>query len=59
MAIVSLPVAVLVHSVTAWIFGFLVARPFWNTAILAPLFISSALVSGTALVLLVAWTVRG
>jgi dimethyl sulfoxide reductase membrane subunit len=58
MAIVSLPVAVLVHSVTAWIFGFLVARPFWNTAILAPLFISSALVSGTALVLLVAWTVR-
>lgn len=58
MAIVTLPVAVLVHSVTAWIFGFLVARPFWNTAILAPLFISSALVSGTALVLLVAWVVR-
>jgi dimethyl sulfoxide reductase membrane subunit len=58
MAIVSLPVAVLVHSVTAWIFGFLVARPFWNTAILAPLFISSALVSGTALVLVVAWLVK-
>ena len=58
MAVVTLPVAVLVHSVTAWIFGFLVARPFWNTAILAPLFISSALVSGTALVLIVAWVVR-
>ena len=58
MAMVTLPVAVLVHSVTAWIFGFLVARPFWNTAILAPLFISSALVSGTALVLIVAWIVR-
>jgi dimethyl sulfoxide reductase membrane subunit len=55
MAIVTLPIAVLVHSVTAWIFGFLVARPFWNTAILAPLFISSALVSGTALVLVVTW----
>ena len=54
-AIVSLPVAILVHSVTAWIFGLLVARPFWNTALLAPLFISSALVSGTALVLLIAW----
>ena len=54
-AIVSLPVAVLVHSVTAWIFGLLVARPFWNTALLAPMFISSALVSGTALVLLIAW----
>lgn len=51
MAIVSLPVAILVHSVTAWIFGLLVARPFWNTPLLAPLFISSALVSGTALVI--------
>ena len=49
MAIVSLPVAILVHSVTAWIFGLLVARPFWNTPLLAPLFISSALVSGTCL----------
>ena len=58
MAMVSLPVAVLVHSITAWIFGFLVARPFWNTAILAPLFISSALVSGTALVLVIAWIVQ-
>lgn len=58
MAMVTLPVAVLVHSITAWIFGFLIARPFWNTAILAPLFISSALVSGTALVLIVAWIVR-
>lgn len=53
MAMVTLPVAVLVHSVTAWIFGLVVARPWWNTALLAPLFISSALVSGTALVLLV------
>jgi dimethyl sulfoxide reductase membrane subunit len=57
MAIVTLPVAVLVHSVTAWIFGLLVARPFWNTALMAPLFISSALVSGTALILLVTWVV--
>jgi dimethyl sulfoxide reductase membrane subunit len=56
MAIISLPVAVLVHSVTAWIFGLLVARPFWNTALLAPMFITSALVSGTALILLIAWT---
>lgn len=53
MAFVALPAAILVHSVTAWIFGLLVARPFWNTAILAPMFISSALVSGTALVIFV------
>ncbi|MFA5891884.1 MAG: NrfD/PsrC family molybdoenzyme membrane anchor subunit [Actinomycetota bacterium] len=54
MAVITLPVAVLVHSVTAWIFGLLVARPFWNTALMAPLFISSALVSGTALLIIVA-----
>lgn len=57
MAMITLPVAVLVHSITAFIFGLLVARPFWNTALMAPLFISSALVSGTALILLVAWLV--
>lgn len=55
MALVSLPVAIVVHSVTAWIFGLLVARPFWNTPLLAPLFISSALVSGTSLVVGIAY----
>jgi molybdopterin-containing oxidoreductase family membrane subunit len=54
LAFVALPAAVLVHSVTAWIFGLLVARPFWNTALLAPMFVSSALVSGTALLIVVA-----
>lgn len=54
VAFVALPAAVFVHSVTAWIFGLVVARPFWNTALMAPLFISSALVSGTALVIVVA-----
>ena len=57
MAFIALPAAVLVHSVTAWIFGLLVARPFWNTALLAPMFISSALVSGTALLIAVAHVV--
>lgn len=58
MAQITLPVAVLVHSVTAWIFGLMVARPFWNTPLLAPMFISSALVSGTALVILVSMMAR-
>jgi dimethyl sulfoxide reductase membrane subunit len=53
LAIITLPVAVLVHSVTAWIFGLLVARPFWHTPLLAPMFITSALVSGTALVVVI------
>ncbi len=58
MALVALPVAVLVHSITAWIFGLLVARPFWNSPLLAPMFISSALVSGMALLLVVSVILR-
>lgn len=56
VAIVSrfaLPVAILVHSVTAWIFGLEIAREAWNTAILAPIFVASAMDSGLALLLVV------
>ena len=48
----ALPVAILVHSVTAWIFGLEIAREAWNTAILAPIFVASALDSGLALLIL-------
>ncbi len=48
----ALPVAILVHSVTAWIFGLEVAKEAWNTAILAPIFVASALDSGLALLVL-------
>ncbi|NMC72151.1 MAG: polysulfide reductase NrfD [Myxococcales bacterium] len=58
LAAVALPAAVLVHSITAWIFGLLVARPFWNTALLAPMFISSALVSGLGLLIVAAHLVQ-
>ncbi len=50
---VALIVAVLVHSVTAWIFGLQVSHEFWNTALMAPWFVSSALVSGLSLVMIV------
>jgi len=57
MAFIALPAAVLVHSITAWIFGLLVARPFWNTALLAPMLISSALVAGLGLLIVTAYVV--
>ena len=38
VSVVALVTAVLVHSVTAWIFGLEVAREAWHTAILAPIF---------------------
>ena len=54
MAYAGLPTAVLLHSITAWIFGLQISRPWWNTALMAPLFVTSAILSGTALIALVA-----
>ncbi|WP_080799199.1 NrfD/PsrC family molybdoenzyme membrane anchor subunit [Arabiibacter massiliensis] len=48
----ALPVAILVHSVTAWIFGLEMAREGWYSAIMAPLFVVSAMDSGLALLIL-------
>jgi dimethyl sulfoxide reductase membrane subunit len=58
LAWVALPAAVLVHSITAWIFGLQISRGFWYSAIMPPLFICSALVSGLALVIIVALLTR-
>src|SRR4051794_12605072 len=53
MSCVALPVAILVHSVTAWIFGLQIARDGWHSALMAPLFVASALDSGLALLIIV------
>ena len=58
VSVVALVCAVLVHSVTAWIFGLQQAHEFWHTALLGPWFVSSALVCGTALVLVVCVALR-
>ncbi len=49
--------AIGIHTVTAFLYAGLGARPFWHTALLAPRFIASAFVSGPAL--LVAILVSG
>ncbi len=48
----SIPLAISIHTVTAFLFMGLKARPFWHTAILAPRFLASAFCSGPALLLL-------
>jgi molybdopterin-containing oxidoreductase family membrane subunit len=58
MAWVALPAAILLHSITAWIFGLQISRGFWYSAIMAPMFIASALVSGLGLVILLSLIVR-
>lgn len=55
LAFASVPAAVLLHSVTAWIMGLAKATPGWHTALLAPVFVGSALASGLALVTLVSF----
>lgn len=58
ISVIALVTAVLVHSVTAWIFGLQAGRAMWHTALLAPWFVSSALVCGVALVLVVVIALR-
>lgn len=48
---IALPTAILVHSVTAWIFGLQIVRT-WYSAIMAPIFVASACDSGLALLLI-------
>jgi Ni/Fe-hydrogenase subunit HybB-like protein len=50
--IVSIPWAVSIHTVTAFLYNGLPGRPLWLTAILAPRFLASAFASGPALLIL-------
>jgi molybdopterin-containing oxidoreductase family membrane subunit len=52
IVIISIPWAISIHTVTAFLYNGLSSRPFWNASILAPRFIASALCSGPALMLL-------
>ena len=54
----SIPWAVSIHTVTAFLYSGLEARPFWMTAILAPRFLASAFASGPALLILLALFLR-
>lgn len=55
---ISIPWAVSIHTVTAFIYNGLSSRPFWNAAVLAPRFIASALCSGPALMLITFQIIR-
>lgn len=54
----SIPWAVSIHTVTAFLYSGLAARPFWLTAILAPRFLASAFAGGPAILILLALLVR-
>ncbi len=48
----SIPMAISIHTVTAFLYNGLAARPYWNTALLAPKFLASAFCSGPAVLLI-------
>ena len=56
--ILSIPWAVSIHTVTAFLYSGLAARPFWLTAILAPRFLASAFATGPALLILLCLILR-
>ena len=58
LIILSIPWAVSIHTVTAFLFNGLPARPFWNASILAPRFLASAFCSGPAVMMLIFQIVR-
>jgi len=54
----SIPWAISIHTVTAFIYSGLAARPYWATAIMAPRFLASAFASGPALLILLCLLLR-
>ncbi len=56
--ILSIPWAVSIHTVTAFLYSGLPGRSYWLTAILAPRFLASAFASGPALLILLALGIR-
>ncbi|MBD3853334.1 MAG: polysulfide reductase NrfD [Acidobacteria bacterium] len=52
LLLLSIPAAVGIHTVTAFVYAGTAARPFWNSAILAPRFLASAFCSGPAILLI-------
>lgn len=54
----SIPLAISIHTVTAFLYNGLAGRPFWNSALLAPKFLASAFCSGPAVLLILFQVLR-
>ncbi|MFB3820278.1 MAG: sulfate reduction electron transfer complex DsrMKJOP subunit DsrP [Candidatus Methylomirabilales bacterium] len=58
VVLLSIPWAISIHTVTAFLYSGLPGRSYWLTALLAPRFLASAFASGPALLILVALALR-
>ena len=58
LVILSIPAAIAIHTVTAFLYNGMASRPYWNSAILVPRFLASAFCSGPAVLLILFQVVR-
>jgi molybdopterin-containing oxidoreductase family membrane subunit len=58
LVLLSIPLAISVHALTAFIYNGFSARPFWNASILTPRFLASAFCSGPAVMILIFQALR-
>lgn len=56
--IISIPWAISIHTVTAFLYSGLAARPFWMSAIMAPRFLATAFAAGPALLIIICLFLR-
>ena len=52
LILLSIPVAIGIHTVTAFLYNGFASRPYWNSALLAPKFLASAFCSGPAVLII-------
>lgn len=53
-SIFSFPIMVMGHTAVSWMFGLMVGRPGWYSAIMGPYFVTGAVLSGLAAIVIVA-----
>lgn len=58
LILLSIPAAISIHTVTAFLYNAMPARPFWNSALLAPRFLASAFCSGPAILIILFQVLR-
>ena len=58
LILLSIPAGIAIHTITAFLYNGIAARPFWNSAILAPKFLASAFCSGPAIMIILFQVLR-
>jgi molybdopterin-containing oxidoreductase family membrane subunit len=58
LVLLSIPVSISTHTVTAFLYNGMAARPYWNASILAPRFLASAFCSGPAVMIILFQVLR-